>query len=77
VLDVSPRVRGVVWGHVHQLHDSQRNGVRLLGTPSSCFQFAPFLDQPALDERGPGWRWIELHPDGRIATRVQWVGSGA
>jgi Icc protein len=77
VLDASPRVRGVVWGHVHQLHDSQRNGVRLLGTPSSCFQFAPFLDQPALDERGPGWRWIELHPDGRIDTRVQWVGSDA
>ena len=40
VLDRYPGVRAVLWGHVHQEIDRQRNGVRLLASPSTCVQFA-------------------------------------
>lgn len=75
VADSCARVRGIVWGHVHQEHDSQRRGVRLLGTPSTCFQFVPGATESAVDpDAGPAWRWLELGRDGRIVTRLGRIG---
>jgi len=72
VADGCARIRGVVWGHVHQPQDSHRRGVRMLGTPSTCFQFMPRVQKSDVDPAaGPGWRRLELLPDGRIATRVE------
>jgi 3',5'-cyclic-AMP phosphodiesterase len=74
VIDGCARVRGVVWGHVHQVHESQRRGVRLLGSPSTCFQFRRRAERSDVDpDAGPGWRWLTLLPDGRIVTRVCWA----
>lgn len=73
VVDAADRVRGVLWGHVHQVFDDRRNGVRYLGTPSTCFQFRPHTDVPEIDEPGPAWRVLELHPDGTIRTDVGWA----
>ena len=70
VIDRAPNVRGVVAGHVHQASDQRRNGVRYLTTPSTCFQFLPQVDSFALDTRPPGYRWLELLPDGSIQTEV-------
>ncbi|NHA16116.1 metallophosphoesterase [Thioalkalivibrio sp. XN279] len=72
--DGDGRIRGIVWGHVHQVFERQRRGMQLLAAPSTCFQFkrgAPTSDVDAT--RGPGFRWLELLPDGRISTRVGWV----
>jgi Icc protein len=66
-----PQVRGVVWGHVHQEQDTTRDGVRLLGTPATCIQFDPVSVAFALDDRPPGYRWIDLMPDGTLATGVR------
>jgi Icc protein len=71
ILDRATQVRGVVWGHVHQGFEQQRNGVRLLGAPSTCVQFRPGAATFALDHATPGYRWLELHPDGRIETGVE------
>jgi len=73
VIDAAPRVRGVLWGHVHQVHDSTRRGVRYLGTPSTCFQFRPGTLVPEVDALGPAWRTIDLGPDGSIHTEVGWA----
>lgn len=73
VCDRHPRLRGIVWGHVHQASDRERRGVRLLSTPSTCAQFRPGSDRFALDSRPPGYRWLDLHPDGTIDTAVVWV----
>lgn len=71
VTDSCARVRGVLWGHIHQRYERQRRGVQLLGTPSTCFQFLPRAPRSDVDPvAGPGWRWLELLPDGRIVTRV-------
>jgi Icc protein len=66
-------VRGVLWGHVHQAYDAERNGVRLMATPSTCAQFRPGSDDFAIDERPPAYRSLRLLPQGRIETEVAWV----
>jgi Icc protein len=66
-------VRGLVWGHVHQAFDAERSGVRLMATPSTCIQFLPGSADFAVDTRPPGYRVLELWPDGRIETEVRWV----
>jgi Icc protein len=73
LLDESRRVRGVLWGHVHQASDRQRHGVRLMSTPSTCLQFLPNSDSFAVDSRPPGYRWVDLMANGRIDTEVVWV----
>ncbi|MCC4309926.1 3',5'-cyclic-AMP phosphodiesterase [Alcanivorax marinus] len=73
VIDAHPRVRGILWGHVHQEYDAERNGVRLLAVPSTCVQFKPGSDDFAVDDASPGYRWLDLWPDGRIDTAVSRV----
>jgi Icc protein len=41
-----------------------------MGTPSTCFQFAPHSATFAIDDAGPGYRWLELHADGSLESRV-------
>ncbi|MDZ7668524.1 MAG: metallophosphoesterase [Gammaproteobacteria bacterium] len=69
------RVRGLVFGHVHQQVDERVGGLRVLGSPSTCFQFEPGSSGFAIDragERGlPGYRWLILHPDGELHTEVR------
>jgi Icc protein len=60
---------------VHQDFSSQRNGVLLLGSPSTCIQFLPGSADFAIDPLTPGFRWLELHPNGRIATGVERIAS--
>ncbi len=75
VLDRYHGVRGVLWGHVHQAFESERRGVRLMATPSTCAQFLPDSNDFALDTRPPGMRRLILHPDGRIETEIEWIGN--
>lgn len=63
----------VISGHVHQAFDRQVDGIRYLTTPSTCIQFAPGQQDFAAEDIGPGYRWLELHPDGQIQTDVERV----
>lgn len=65
-----PKVRGMLWGHVHQELDQICGDLRLLCSPSTCVQFRPQQVDFALDTRPPGFRWLELGPDGSIETGV-------
>ena len=73
VLDSSRNVRAVLWGHVHQASDRTRGDVRFLSAPSTCSQFLPSSDFFAIDSRPPGMRWLTLHPDGELDTKVVWL----
>ncbi len=68
-----PRLKALVFGHVHQVDDRLLGGLRLLGAPATCFQFLPGSDDFALDPVPPGYRWLRLHEDGRIDTGVERV----
>jgi Icc protein len=69
-----PQVRGIAWGHAHQSLDVFHAGqVRLMCTPATCMQFKPRCDGFVVDDRPPGYRVIDLHPDSHIATEVAWL----
>ncbi|MNP44810.1 3',5'-cyclic adenosine monophosphate phosphodiesterase CpdA [compost metagenome] len=70
VLARHPQQKTILFGHVHQEFDEVHQGVRLIASPSTCIQFKPLSDGFSLDESGPGWRYLTLHPDGRIASQV-------
>ena len=70
ILDSQPQVAAVIWGHIHQRFESERNGVQLLGSPSTCVQFKPGSHEYCQDEQGPGYRRLSLMPDGNISSEV-------
>lgn len=72
-LSQSDRVRGVLWGHVHQASDREYQGLRMLSTPSTCAQFTPGTETCIMDIRPPGFRRLTLQADGDIATEVHWL----
>jgi len=66
-----PQVKVLLSGHIHQAFDTFHNGVRVLGTPSTCIQFKRRSDNFGMDDISPGYRWIRLLEGGRIQTAVE------
>jgi Icc protein len=76
-LDRQSGVRCVTWGHVHQDFSSERNGVRLLGAPSSVCNSLPERERFTPDLSGPACRWISLGADGSVETGLLRAQSSA
>jgi 3',5'-cyclic-AMP phosphodiesterase len=72
-VDRYPHVRGVVFGHAHQVYEGVRGHVTVLGAPATSAQFLPYSDDFAIDDRPPGWRVLTLQPDGHIASHIGWL----
>jgi Icc protein len=72
-VDAFSGVKGILWGHVHQQIDRAHNGVALMGSPSTCVQFAPGSERFKADDSAPGYRWLELQPDGSVLSGVSRV----
>lgn len=72
-IDKVPQVKGIVFGHVHQSVDAVKNGVRILGTPSTSVQFSPLKKEFTIDKQQPGFRFMELLANGTIKTKVHRV----
>ena len=73
LLNDFPNVKIVLNGHIHQELDEQRNSIRFLGSPSTCFQFEPNQESARIDSAPAGYRHIVLHDDGSIDTRVHYL----
>lgn len=71
VLKQAKNVKGILHGHIHQEVDSLWHDYQLLATPSTCIQFKPNCDEFTLDSLSPGWREIELHPDGKLVSQCK------
>ncbi|VVC76953.1 3',5'-cyclic adenosine monophosphate phosphodiesterase CpdA [Aquicella siphonis] len=65
-----PKLKNVLFGHVHQEFDKEVNGIHCYSTPSTCFQFMRNQDHFGLENLPPGYRWINLYDDGHIKTGV-------
>ena len=63
-------VKAYLCGHVHQAFDGECQGLVLMTTPSTCWQFKPQTTEFAIDEVPAGWRWLSLMPDGSFDTTV-------
>lgn len=70
IVDRNGNVAAVVWGHVHQEFNGERNGVRLFASPSTCVQFRPTTTGITIAELPPGYRTIRLAVDGSIESHV-------
>lgn len=75
ILDRHANVKGVVWGHIHQTFDAEHNGVRMMGTPSTCIQFIENQDEFGISTDAPGFRWLELLPDGTINSGIDRIAA--
>ena len=65
-----PQIQAILHGHAHQERDDLHHGIRILGTPSTCVQFAPGSHNFAVDQQQPGYRRMKLYPDGLFETEV-------
>jgi len=72
-----PQARVLLHGHVHQAVDQQVGSLRVLATPSTCVQFTPRSEDFAIEARGPGYRWLRLHADGRVDSEVSRLADDA
>ena len=81
IIDEFAQVRAVLSGHVHQHSETLRRSrvtqsdVRVITSPSTCVQFAPNSRDFRVDSEAPGYRWFDLHDDGRIETAVERVSA--
>jgi Icc protein len=70
-----PNVKVIANGHIHQEMDKKTGGISVLGTPSTCFQFALNNADFKMDRMAPGYRIIDLFDDGTIETCVHRIES--
>ena len=71
LLNAHDCVRAYVCGHIHQPFDAFAGDVRVLASPSTCFQFAPGDADSLIDgDAAPGYRWLELLDNGNLETGV-------
>lgn len=73
LVDQFSSVRGILWGHIHQEIEQERNGVKMMATPSTCIQFAANSPGFKLARLNPGYRWLSLQADGVIDTGISRV----
>jgi 3',5'-cyclic-AMP phosphodiesterase len=66
LIDHYPNAKVIINGHIHQAMDEKINSIRVLTTPSTCFQFKPHSEHFNLDDMSPGYRWLNLYTDGSI-----------
>lgn len=63
-------VKACIFGHVHQEIDCNIRGIRFLGSPSTCVQFAPGCHSLTTNTDHPGYRVLDLFDTGEIDTQV-------
>ena len=70
IINKYPQVKAITTGHIHQVMDISPASVRVLGTPSTCFQFKPESKTFSVETTAPGYRLIKLYADGRIESGI-------
>lgn len=70
IISKFPKVKTVLFGHVHQEYEQVMNDIKCYSTPSTCFQFKRKQDDFGIEDLAPGCRWIDLYDDGRFETSV-------
>lgn len=73
LIKTSPKVRAVFFGHIHQDYVSDLNGIKMIGTPSTCKQFKSKENDFVLDNLPPAYRRIELYDGGSIQSEIIWL----
>lgn len=70
VLQANTQAKVLINGHIHQEFSQTIGHLRILGSPSTCFQFTPRSHDFSIARTAPGYRSLTLHVDGTLETRV-------
>ncbi|HEY8157677.1 MAG TPA: 3',5'-cyclic-AMP phosphodiesterase [Methylobacter sp.] len=70
IIDKHPQVKVAVNGHIHQVMDVKTAALRVLGAPSTCFQFMLEANEFSVSDTAPGYRLIKLYADGGVESEV-------
>ena len=70
LIDRYSNVKAVVWGHVHQVYESERRGTAMLSGPSSAINGVPGALKFTPDPLGPAYRWLRLNADGTLLSGI-------
>jgi Icc protein len=70
IINKHPQAKAITTGHIHQVMDISTASVRVLGTPSTCFQFKPESKTFSVEDTAPGYRLIKLYADGRLESDI-------
>ncbi len=77
VLKSLTKIRAITFGHLHQEQHLKKGQIELFCTPATAPQFKERQITPVLEDNphlaAPGYRLLELHPDGKISTTVHRV----
>jgi 3',5'-cyclic-AMP phosphodiesterase len=65
------QVKMVIFGHIHSVFDSNLDGVRYLGCPSTCLQLKHNDPTCNIDDVPPGFRRLFLEDDGTFTTKIE------
>lgn len=76
LVDKEPRVRCVLWGHIHHHFAEDRSGVLMLGAPSTAANSVARSDRFEADPAGPACRRIELESNGGVAYGQLFANAG-
>lgn len=68
-----PQLKALFFGHVHQVFEGQKQGINYYSTPATCVQFMGNSDDFLLENLNPGYRWIDLSPEGELKTGISRV----
>lgn len=69
-VDAEPRIRCVIWGHIHHAFSAWRAGKWLLGAPSSAVNSLPETQRFEADPAGPACRWLKLFENGEVDAGI-------
>lgn len=70
VLDPFHHVKGIICGHVHQESFTEKKGIKIYTSPSTCFQFARNQDKFGVEPLLPGYRMVWIDQNGSFETKV-------
>lgn len=70
IIDKYPQAKVIINGHIHQVMDIKTVNLRVLGSPSTCFQFTPESVDFSVNDTASGYRLIDLYEDGRVESEV-------
>jgi 3',5'-cyclic-AMP phosphodiesterase len=70
IINQYPQTKAITTGHIHQVMDITTGSVRVLGTPSTCFQFNLESKTFSVETTAPGYRLINLYTDGRLESNI-------
>lgn len=71
LIDAAPQVKLILFGHIHWEFHTRRGSVDIYGTPSSCKQLSPTGEFQSPDQTLPGFRVIDLGPNGEHHTQIR------